>query len=664
MGNSTKKFVPIFKGVEGDNFIGRETDLKMLDNFIDAGAFKHIALYGMPHIGKTSLLKEWRRRLIEANYKTPMGNNLLIINTSLFEGNSYVQFINGIIRLLSGEIGKARKSGILQKEDSLLDEIEDRLFRQVRKNDDDIISMMLFLEDILHNISSFGIRILLLVDEFDHAEGWDERNYLQFTELLMRRGLNLRCVVASRASISYIVNDFECKVIPFRSYRLDGFCDEDMEEYFRVIVDMGGPDILGRSAGVPGEESELSQLLFACNRTPFLLVKMALWMIKDKSLSPGELFTNKKSSFYDHFGDVAAFMLKEEKREQKSFSHIVKCYFGNSEDYEDIIKTYINLGYIELVSANSRFAYRDDRYIYVNENGEKFYYDTVCAAFISYIFLNYLNEIRDTRDVLTGLIHTLRDITRKEMQKLYPTSDQPTGAGCPEAWNWELLKRYYDTNKGKKCAAIKCVANGVSEWKCYDLSKPSVHKLGDNEIPDPNVEYDREYFWYRGAEHYVDDPDDFVKDRLDWVNNNQSEMIPCVSSSIGFVAGEIRKANNLIMPALDPINIVDNGNVILHYANIFAPYFMMLGDISDNSSYNLVPGTQKTPAKYLLSFLEDIKDYRNEISHFSRYGINKNELEDCRNICIYLLQGIFDYLEDGVPASTITFEDWKASLHN
>lgn len=258
------------------------------------------------------------------------------------------------------------------------------------------------LEELLINAikttNKYKIRVVIVLDEYERAgQCWEETDYQSFMMILLNKSYDLVCIVASRPHISYIISEHELKLIPFVPVLIHPFNDSDMEEYYKKLFSVLSVDISTMS------NQYYQEIAFSCGRNPFLLTVMAALLIDNREEKPVSVFSKNREQFEIHFRDVIDFMLYEEAREQRSFSHIVKCYFGRSSDYSDLISQYIELGYIDINPANSIYSYQDERYVTIY-NGEKHYYSTVSTAFINYLFANELDNITDTRDLLTGLV--------------------------------------------------------------------------------------------------------------------------------------------------------------------------------------------------------------------------------------------------------------------
>ncbi|MDD6037366.1 MAG: ATP-binding protein [bacterium] len=600
-----RKFSCLKGGVKGDGFIGRERQMDELMKLADEERPNNIAIYGLPHVGKTSLMLEWKSRIEQQANTTASGRKLLIIRLTVPTGIDGVCSESDFTRFMEALLYRffsMMRSAIKREELLLTDRIKkcmERLERAIRKKQNNRKTLNEYLVKLLSDtIGCIGrqqVRTVLMLDEFEHAgQFWLEEDYIRLMKVLMDEKLDLFCVVAARPHIEYIVSDYTQKIMPFQPMRLDGFDDNDMEQYMKLLAEETGKGALSQM-----DADDLRDIVFVCGRNPYLLAVMASEMNHEPARKPIQFYAGKSNAFKTHFDDVISFMLYEEAREKKSFTHIVKCYFGTSDDYADIIENYVRLGYIELHPADSMYSYEDERYSYTDAaTQKKYYFTTVCPAFINYLHTEKLEEIRDVRDLLTGLVHSIRDITKLELEKVYAGAD----------WNIELLKRLKSVNLDKELCAQQ-LSDGTWEM-----------------TTEPNQE------------------------RKNWILQHSSEMITVTMSSLRYAMTAVNANTNhtRVMPVLDPINIVDNGNIILKYTQIFAPYFGVLGPLNYN-------GNQ------LLAHLEKVREARNEISHFSRDGMDENKYEECRRRCIYLLRSIYTYLGERTRMSPQDFSDFYSA---
>ena len=585
-----------FKGrVTGEAFIGRTEPLAMLTACADEDAPQHVSLYGLPHVGKTSLVQEWKERVLGAGAALPSGRAVLILDETVQAGEDagcaylFRRLMRGLLIWLRRERQRAVQTGA----EEVFSEADRMLSACVREGKASLDEALQALAEGIRLVGRLGLRTVMILDEFERAgQFWSEEDYLRFMQLLMDRSLDLFCVAVSRPHISYVVSGHVQKVCPFRPYLLHPFSDEDMEKYLAALHAEGGPQLAPAAA-----QERLGSLLYVCGRSPYLLALMASDLIGEPDADPMAVYRREREKYETHFADVVSFMLYEERQQKKSFTHIVKCYFGTSDDYGDIIGTYIGLGYIESIPEASPFCGIDDRWVLTDPaTGERRCFTTVSPAFVNYLFRNMLGEVTDTRDLLTGLVHSLRDIIREELSRQY----------SPETWNEELLKRMYAQRAGVSSFAVK--KNGI--WRVM-----ASYELQNDHSPAAAA-------------------------RVSFIAAHAAELIRVSPTSLGFVVNEFNEGVNTVMPAVDPVNLLDTYAVIAAYPQRFAPYFGILGSFAG-------PHAQMA-WDALKVHLGAVQDARNSISHFSRYNMGEQERAACRIRCVYLLRSMYSWIGIGI----------------
>ena len=575
-------------GICGDAFIGREEQLQTLTKYADAAYPTHLAIYGMPHVGKTSLLREWQRRIEKDGL--PSKRKIVLLKATVPvkpRAGAEQSSCASLFRLLF-------RSSALQKT---------RVYRKIKKayqngfrSAEEAVEL---LRKMALSLRKRHIRTILILDEFERSGlDWQEDEYLSFASLLLDKRLDLFCVTAARPHISYVLSGFTRQVNPFSPYLLEPFNDTEMAVFFDRFKREGGVDY-----SLPNNRKELQEYLYVCGRNPFLLTVMRELLSKGTTATPLAVFrtvsqnesekSNRRGTagpFREHFRDVVRFMLAEEERAKRSFSHIVKCYFGVFDDYKDIIGIYKSLGYIEVADIDSPFIWDEHkRYVFEDEPGHVCCYSTVSPAFVNHLFVYEANRIQDARDLLMGFVHCIRDVTMQVLKTQWG-----------DDWNRELLLRLYA--EGNDCGVV------------YAEEKPK--------LP---------------GQFQLVKKADLSPLRSDWIDAHKNEMISIAAPSLNFALNGYNKRNNLIMPILDAINLNDNGEIILRFPSWFEPFFGTLGPLPSQESQ-----------KKFKRDLSVIHKVRNGICHFSRYQIASSELAECRNLCIDLLKSMYSFYGDGI----------------
>lgn len=637
----------------GEAFIGRQRQLERIMGMLTAPKPHHVSLSGLPHIGKTSFLI----KLYDA--VSDMDGYLPVRVPAFVEGD----FCNNMVHIIDA----------LAEEELSLDSIADAI-----SDDADSHELVAALRQALTQVTRSGRRTILLLDEFERIlgpteeqlaahnmalKGWTQEEYELFLELLMDRELDFVCVTASRPKMTNILYRYRPAHDPFIPMLLYGFDDAEMKEYFDILK-QGNICMDGTPLGQEPEQRQQQELLRLCGRSPYLLTVMGNELFennkktgKDARKTVKGLFGKCRDIFQTYFNDIVYFMVAEEQKKMRSFSHIVKCYFGQFEDYQDIKERCIALGYLDLAAKDSPYTYqgkvfefedRDDKFEVVHESGavltagEKdkagLAYITVSPLFTDYLFavrepigkkkIIPLDLVDDPRDLLTGLIHAMRDITRKEMRAV--CRKEQMGAG---RWNELLAQRYYAV-KGPVQQIVYVDTNESHDDQRYTAWKNDGGCVSRTD-PMPPHPYSPDWADYQTRQAQIDGS---------WQQLWSERKIRIAPASLGFVARELC-GNNDVMPSLDPISLTDQ-------AEIFCCYWQYDNQPLFSNYFGILPDGQAQ----LRAMMEQLRDYRNKVSHFSRYGYGPLEIQHSKIYCRQLLKGIYYYLYSGekCPAGSLS----------
>lgn len=626
----------------GAAFIGRQRYLEQIIAMLEQPHPHHISIYGLPHVGKSSFV----RKLQEIISRKP--GYLCIDTLPLVDGD----FCNNMVSIIDA----------LADVEPELEYLSDSI-----KDDSSPEELVDILRRALLQIGQSGRRTILLLDEFERIlgstdeqtselmtvlTGWTQSEYELFLELLTDRKLNFVCITSSRPQMENILYRYRPAMNPFIPLLLNGFDDAEMKEYFDILKE-SNICLNGIPIGQEPDQRQQQELLRLCGRSPYLLTVMGNELFKNNHLPASSarktvkgLFSKCRGAFQAHFNDIIYFMVAEEQKKMRSFSHIVKCYFGQFEDYQDIKEQCITKGYLTLAAKNSPYTYcgktfdfedRDNLFQVYQEDGTQMtaankrqsglVYITVSPLFTDYLFsvrlpigrkkIIPLDLIDDARDLLTGLIHAMRDITRKEMRLICPHHNIPA-----DRWDDFLIMHYYATS-GNAMQIIHINQNAQSNMQRYARWQEN----GGNVICLDLIPT------YDGS-----------PDQSNWHSICTTRTIRISSTSLKFVLNQIRESNNE-MASLDPINLIDQMEIFEHFWQydsqpLFSNYFSIL------------PNGQSQ----LHSMMSHLKEYRNKVSHFSRNGYGPHELQYSRIYCRQLLKGIYYYIYCGekCPAGSIS----------
>lgn len=608
-----------------NEFIGRKEYLAKIMNRAKADKPKHLSIFGLPMIGKTQIVWAWQRQVIEdMKKKSSPERELYIFFSENKEGEKVIAearfpYLDVVAKLLK-DIKKDCKQRVGNNDtrfSSILNEIDENPCF------DNAVTATEKLRDIIRKINDLNIednrklRAVLVLDEFQAIENnWSEEDYRQFCSLLLDEELDLFCIVISRPELNYVVNKFTYKIIPFESLLINSYSEDDFNEFLTdLLINCVKNSVSFNLYNVK------KSLLTACGKIPGLLSKAADYIDFAREIPSAQIF---QTSFEGYYLDVATFLYEEEKKQLQSFTHIVKCYFRSSREYEDVLARYLGLGYVELVNQNDslsevcrQYSRYDDKNVLVS------YYTTYCPGFINYLYTGYvtedsksdekdpiLNKIRDLRDLFTGLILTLRYITEMELREEF--------CGEPREWHEELFCRF----RAQK----------------YDREQRQMIKWYAIQSPDQNNP--KITLWYYYPEERINREGGVWATQINEYENDD-KMIEVTYNSLKYVRNALNESGQEC-DVLDSISLVDHGNILLKYPERFAKYFGVLGDLNHQWG-----GSAKNLLRNCLRVLQD--DVRNKISHYSRRSTVSNSIvaKLYKDLCIELLKSIYNYIAIG-----------------
>ena len=590
----------------GDAFIGRTRQLSEILELLTADRPYHVSVSGMPHVGKSSLLQRLYREL-------DADDRFVAIPVTPLTERRFGSNLHNVLNAFADICDQAA---------DVRDTVNDR------ESDPSVL-----LTAFRRAVEATGKRVVLLLDECEHIDSignlnaWTQDEYEQFARLLMDNTLNLCCVAASRPRMSSVLHRFSPAPNPFVPKLLCGFDDGEMAAFFDRI-DACGFTLGGSPLRADENRAAFHRVLRYGGRNPYLLTMLACALLQsDGNAAVEDLYAPWQQRFEAHFNDNILFMVREEGRKLRSFSHIVKCYFGTFSDYQDIKERCIALGYLDLALKDSPYTYPDrvfefddidDHFEVRDQQGrlltaaEKaqhgLCYHTVCPQFTDYLFATRtpigsdgvvpLDCVHDPRDLLTGVILALRDVTELRLQATW-------GAD----WQEKLVLRYHCRNAHTQQHFIRDAATGrLALWQ---LDATGCNRL----FPKPD-----------GTADYLIEKQ---RVQIGWQTLTGTADIDLPPVSLSFVAKGLPSLPDDRV-ALDQISLRDHANVLSRLWNNvrFHEFFRGLPD-------------GKTG---MCNRLKDLTDFRNRIQHLSKHAYAHPDIGRDTATCRDLLQCIYQRL--------------------
>ncbi len=388
-------------------FIGREKAIKDLLTRITEKK-QHVAINGLPKIGKTRILKETERKLGILKQRNEDSGPLAKLVA--IEGYPFPNTLLEICDELcdDDELPEAEAAGDRISDADAVERLRELLLRKAADR-----------------------TLVLMVDELDRAfygkNAWTEEQYSLFVrKLLLDQELNGRVlwVVASRQRLENLLKQrsFEQQLNPFVSVTIYSFNDIDIQKFFRALNDILTPRTM--------TDAEKKLVLKHCGRYPGLLALLASELKRQQARGNNAdieaAIRDSKTEFERHYSDVVTEMAREEETTMHSFSNLVRCYFCPTADDDELRSRFADLGYLEPYRLTGDPS-KSPPFNALLDDGYPYDYMTVSPTFVYYLFQHCLERkapsngaptipgIQDPKVLLSGLIGILRRITRKEL---------------------------------------------------------------------------------------------------------------------------------------------------------------------------------------------------------------------------------------------------------
>jgi len=231
--------------VYGERFIGRNEEIKAVQNRIFGKAYGNLAIQGLPRIGKSSLARkaiiEYRKELEDKQIIPIRINSGSYENSKIFFEEVFSELHKRMIRISNINI-------------ELLNVIFEKFGKSTRQNERNNL-----LEEYFELLQEFNYRVIYILDEFDAVRNYFAKDDYQFLrELSYNPDTKICLVTVSRRMLSEIEekggggSNFHQT---FDNIYLGMFNDEDLDIYWkkffnsRVPIDSDGKQKIYEFAG-------------------------------------------------------------------------------------------------------------------------------------------------------------------------------------------------------------------------------------------------------------------------------------------------------------------------------------------------------------------------------------------------------------------------------
>jgi AAA+ ATPase superfamily predicted ATPase len=299
------------KTVYGVNFIGRDTEIKKIQQRLFSKEFGNLSIVGLPKIGKSSLAYH---SLFFQKEKLWTENKFLVEWISLKSYKSSKELYHKLTLSIKDKISKLDSSNA-----ALIEILEDN-FQYIKNPKTSFVELEHYLLSFFSEIVSNNIRVLVILDEFDYVkEILGEVDYQMLRTLSYEPDHQIAFITTSRRSIFDIErysgqgsNFFGT----FVNIRLGGFTDSEAR-------------VLFTKANIKDNEL-IDKIRYYTGNHPYL-VSMVLYKYFESSGEIDMVLDNVKSDILQYFDDVYKVLDKDNLAEK-----LIRIYSGI---YEGVSKT-------------------------------------------------------------------------------------------------------------------------------------------------------------------------------------------------------------------------------------------------------------------------------------------------------------------------------------
>lgn len=309
------------KTVTGDSFVGRKLEIQNINERLFSNEFGNISIVGLPKVGKSSLMYQ---SIIYEKEKLWSQKRVLSIWTSIKSYNSPNDFYLKLVLSVFSEIEKRVSDKLLIKGlESYLTELknENLSFVETEHN------LLCFFSDI----SSAKIRVIVCLDEFDHAkELFNEVHYQLLRTLSYEPDHQIGFVATSRRSI-YDIERYSGQGSnffgTFENIRLGVFSDDEVLQLFK-------------KADISSEQT-IKDIKYYTGNHPFL-ISMVLYKYLQTEVelrNVENVIESVKLDILKYFDDIF-YVLEKDSLTDKLIRIYSGIYEGVSQSEEEYLLKY------------------------------------------------------------------------------------------------------------------------------------------------------------------------------------------------------------------------------------------------------------------------------------------------------------------------------------
>lgn len=299
------------KTVYGENFTGREMEMKRIQQRLFSKEFGNLSIVGLPKIGKSSLAYQ---SLFFQKERLWSKNTFLIEWISLKSYKSSRELYQKLTLSIKDKISK------LDDCNSGLINILEESYEYIKNPQSSFVEIEHYLLSFFCEIVSNNIRVLVILDEFDYVkEVLGEVDYQMLRTLSYEPDHQIAFITTSRRSI-YDIERYSGQGSnffgTFENIRLGVFKDSETKELF-TKAKIDDDELIGRIKYFTGNH-------------PYL-ISMVLYKYIENERNIDTVFENVKSDILQYLDDVYKVLDKDNLAEK-----LIRIYSGI---YEGVSKT-------------------------------------------------------------------------------------------------------------------------------------------------------------------------------------------------------------------------------------------------------------------------------------------------------------------------------------
>ncbi len=349
IGDIENPFVDYGTIVSGNRFIGRKDDLKVVENrIIRQKESGNLAIIGEPRIGKSSLIN---KAIIERKDELNAQNIIPIrINLGIYE-----QVPTFFCSLVTNCIDELKK---INRITDIIQTLGDRVLTGQQSWNEKYNDIQRFFEKIRQD----GYRVVIILDEFDHARRifrGDISSFQKLRELSYQPDWRVTFITISRRSIREI--ELQTQAIStfdgiFHKHYLGMFTDKDVQEYFKKFS----------ALNLTLTRENEKKISFYCGGHPYLLEMLGYEIVEnfkeDKQVEIDKVAHLIERSLIDYYDHIIELL-----QEDKSFNKLLQILFGPIVDArQSDIDKFLKYGIIKPTPQGIYIGFSEHFHIFLN----------------------------------------------------------------------------------------------------------------------------------------------------------------------------------------------------------------------------------------------------------------------------------------------------------